>query len=73
VPSYTRKQIDELTEWLKRPQIGVTGMIYCRYNADGTIKSSVDKFYERRRTNQLGSRFQRRKRRFNADTGRQYR
>jgi aspartyl-tRNA synthetase len=43
--SYTRKQLDELTEWLKRPQIGVTGMIYCRYNEDGTLKSSVDKFY----------------------------
>jgi aspartyl-tRNA synthetase len=42
---YTRKQIDELTEWLKRPQIGITGMIYCRYNTDGTLKSSVDKFY----------------------------
>ncbi|HVW95702.1 MAG TPA: aspartate--tRNA ligase [Mucilaginibacter sp.] len=42
---YTRKQLDELTEWLKRPQIGVTGMIYCRYNSDGTLKSSVDKFY----------------------------
>ncbi|GGB14529.1 MULTISPECIES: aspartate--tRNA ligase [Mucilaginibacter] len=42
---YTRKQVDELTEWLKRPQIGVTGMIYCRYNEDGTLKSSVDKFY----------------------------
>ncbi|MDR3697768.1 aspartate--tRNA ligase [Mucilaginibacter sp.] len=42
---YTRKQIDELTEWLKRPQIGVTGMIYCRYQSDGTLKSSVDKFY----------------------------
>ena len=42
---YTRKQIDELTEWLKRPQIGVNGMIYCRYNSDGTLKSSVDKFY----------------------------
>jgi aspartyl-tRNA synthetase len=42
---YTRKQIDELTEWLKRPQIGATGMIYCRYSADGTLKSSVDKFY----------------------------
>ncbi|RZA01069.1 MAG: aspartate--tRNA ligase [Sphingobacteriaceae bacterium] len=42
---YTRKQIDELAEWLKRPQIGVTGMIYCRYNTDGTLKSSVDKFY----------------------------
>ncbi|SEN13542.1 aspartyl-tRNA synthetase [Mucilaginibacter gossypiicola] len=43
--NYTRKQVDELTEWLKRPQIGVTGMIYCRYNEDGTLKSSVDKFY----------------------------
>jgi aspartyl-tRNA synthetase len=42
---YTRKQVDELTEWLKRPQVGVTGMIYCRYNEDGTLKSSVDKFY----------------------------
>lgn len=42
---YTRKQVDELTEWLKRPQVGVTGMIYCRYNNDGTLKSSVDKFY----------------------------
>ncbi|MES2108093.1 MAG: aspartate--tRNA ligase [Bacteroidota bacterium] len=42
---YTRKQLDELTEWLKRPQIGVTGMIYCRHNTDGTLKSSVDKFY----------------------------
>src|ERR1700744_4791594 len=42
---YTRKQIDELTEWLKRPQIGATGLIYCRYGADGTLKSSVDKFY----------------------------
>ena len=42
---YTRKQIDELTEWLKRPQIGATGLIYLRYNTDGTLKSSVDKFY----------------------------
>jgi aspartyl-tRNA synthetase len=42
---YTRKQIDELTEWLKRPQIGATGLIYMRYNADGTLKSSVDKFF----------------------------
>ncbi|WP_295714724.1 aspartate--tRNA ligase [Mucilaginibacter sp.] len=42
---YTRKQLDEITEWLKRPQIGVTGMIYCRYNEDSTLKSSVDKFY----------------------------
>ncbi|MGZ4043008.1 MAG: aspartate--tRNA ligase, partial [Bacteroidia bacterium] len=42
---YTRKQLDELTEWVKRPQIGATGLIYARHNADGTIKSSVDKFY----------------------------
>ncbi len=43
--AYTRKQVDELTEWLKRPQIGATGLIYARYNTDGSIKSSVDKFY----------------------------
>lgn len=42
---YTRKQLDELTEWVKRPQLGATGLIYARHNADGTIKSSVDKFY----------------------------
>lgn len=42
---YTRKQIDELTDWVKRPQIGAKGMVYVRCNADGTFKSSVDKFY----------------------------
>jgi len=42
---YTRKQLDELTEWVKRPQIGAKGLAYIRYNADGTLKSSVDKFY----------------------------
>lgn len=42
---YTRKQIDELTEWVKRPQIGAKGLVYLRCNADGTLKSSVDKFY----------------------------
>ena len=42
---YTRKQMDELTDWMKRPQIGAKGLIYVRYNEDGTIKSSVDKFY----------------------------
>ncbi len=42
---YTRKQLDELTEWLKRPQIGAKGLVYVRYNNDGTLKSSVDKFY----------------------------
>jgi aspartyl-tRNA synthetase len=43
--SYTRKQLDELTEFVKRPQIGATGLVYARYNEDGTIKSSVDKFF----------------------------
>ena len=43
--TYTRKQTDELTEWVKRPQIGMNGLIYIRCNADGTYKSSVDKFY----------------------------
>jgi aspartyl-tRNA synthetase len=42
---YTRKQIDELTDWLKRPQIGAKGLIYVRYGQDGSLKSSVDKFY----------------------------
>ena len=43
--AYTRKQIDELTEFVKRPQIGATGLIYARVEADGVVKSSVDKFY----------------------------
>ncbi len=42
---YTRKQIDELTEWVKRPQVGAKGLVYIRLNADGSIKSSVDKFF----------------------------
>ena len=42
---YTRKQLDELTEFVKRPQIGAKGLIYLRYNTDDTLKSSVDKFY----------------------------
>ena len=43
--SYTRKEIDKLIDWVKRPQIGALGMVYCRYNEDGSFKSSVDKFY----------------------------
>lgn len=43
--TYTRKQIDELTEFVKRPQIGAKGLVYIRCEADGTFKSSVDKFY----------------------------
>lgn len=43
--SYTRKQLDALTDFVKRPQIGATGLIYLRINDDGTLKSSVDKFF----------------------------
>jgi aspartyl-tRNA synthetase len=43
--SYTRKQLDELTDFVKRPQVGAGGLIYVRYDADGSVKSSVDKFY----------------------------
>ncbi|OIQ37598.1 MAG: aspartate--tRNA ligase [Crocinitomix sp. MedPE-SWsnd] len=42
---YTRKQLDKLVDWVKRPQIGALGMIYCKCNEDGTFKSSVDKFF----------------------------
>lgn len=42
---YTRKQTDELTEWVKRPQVGMKGLVFIKCNADGTFKSSVDKFY----------------------------
>ena len=44
--SYTRKQLDQLTDFVKSPQIGAKGLVYARVNEDGTIKSSVDKFYE---------------------------
>ena len=43
--TYTRKQIDKLIEWVKRPQVGANGMVWAKYNEDGTLKSSVDKFY----------------------------
>ena len=43
--SYTRKQLDELTEWVKRPQLGAKGLVYIRLCEDGSVKSSVDKFY----------------------------
>lgn len=45
---YTRKQLDELTDFVKRPQIGATGLIYCRVEADGSLKSSVDKFFDQK-------------------------
>ena len=44
--SYTRKEIDKLIDWVRRPQIGALGMVYCRCNEDGSYKSSVDKFYD---------------------------
>jgi aspartyl-tRNA synthetase len=43
---YTRKQLDEITDWVKRPQIGALGLVYVKCNMDGTFKSSVDKFYD---------------------------
>lgn len=43
--TYTRKQLDQLTEFVKRPQVGAKGLVYVKFNADGTVKSSVDKFY----------------------------
>ena len=51
--TYTRKQIDALTEYVKRPQIGAKGMVYARVEADGTVKSSVDKFYSQEVLQQL--------------------
>lgn len=44
--TYTRKEIDGLIDWVKRPQVGASGMVYAKYEADGSIKSSVDKFYD---------------------------
>ena len=43
--AYSRKQTDELTEFVKSPQVGASGLVYVKWNADGTFKSSVDKFY----------------------------
>ena len=43
--NYTRKQLDQLTDFVKRPQVGAKGLVYIKYNADGTVKSSIDKFY----------------------------
>jgi aspartyl-tRNA synthetase len=52
---YTRKQIDALTEWVKRPQIGMKGMVWVRFEADGSLKSSVDKFYDQAALRQWAS------------------
>ena len=58
VPSaagYTRKQTDELTEWVKRPQVGAKGLVFIKLNEDGTIKSSVDKFYTPEQLSEIAS------------------
>lgn len=44
--AFTRKEIDALIDWVKRPQVGASGMVYCKYELDGSLKSSVDKFYD---------------------------
>ncbi|WMW78110.1 aspartate--tRNA ligase [Flavobacterium sp. 20NA77.7] len=44
--AFTRKEIDGLIDWVKRPQVGASGMVYCKYELDGSLKSSVDKFYD---------------------------
>ena len=55
--SYTRKQIDALTEFVKKPQIGAKGLVYARIEADGTVKSSVDKFYSQDVLQQVKAKF----------------
>jgi aspartyl-tRNA synthetase len=54
---YTRKQLDELTEFVKRPQIGAKGLVYVQYKSDGTFKSSVDKFYSAEDLKQWAEKF----------------
>ena len=56
--SYTRKQLDALTDFVKRPQVGASGMVYARVEADGTVKSSVDKFYSQETLQQLAQTMQ---------------
>jgi len=52
---YTRKQTDELTEWVKRPQIGMTGLLFIKCNTDGTVKSSVDKFFSEEKLKEIAA------------------
>ncbi len=52
---YTRKQLDELTEWVKRPQIGMSGLVYVKCNTDGTYKSSIDKFFTEAQLNDFAA------------------
>ncbi|MDN3204821.1 aspartate--tRNA ligase [Algoriphagus sediminis] len=55
--TYTRKQLDALTDWVKRPQIGAKGLVYIKYNEDGTLKSTVGKFYSEDDLKQVAKRF----------------
>lgn len=55
--SYSRRQLDELTDFVKRPQIGAKGLVYIRFNEDGTVKSSVDKFYSENDLREIGKLF----------------
>lgn len=54
---YTRKQLDALTDFVKRPQVGAGGMVYVKYNSDGSFKSSVDKFYTQEQLKQVAEKF----------------
>lgn len=54
--SYSRKDMDKLTDWVKRPQIGAKGMVWVKFNEDGTIKSAVDKFYSQKDLKAWGER-----------------
>lgn len=58
---YSRKQLDELTEWVKRPQIGAKGLVYIKFNADGTVKSSIDKFFSPEDLQRIGEAFEAKK------------
>ena len=55
--SYTRRNMDELTNFVKRPQVGATGLVYLRYNEDGSLKSSVDKFYDETKLKEIAEAF----------------
>lgn len=54
---YTRKQLDELTEFVKRPQVGASGLVYIKHNADGSFKSSVDKFFSSEKLEEIAKEF----------------
>lgn len=54
---YTRKQLDELTDFVKRPQVGASGLVYIKYNEDGSFKSSVDKFYSLEQLQKVAEKF----------------